>query len=236
MKKILILGGSSDIGVNLIKKLIKKNFFIYAHYSKNSKKLKKIKNIKIKTICLDFNQINSKNINAFLKKKFQFNYDIIINLVGYVDKKGFENTSLDTMLNSIKNNALIPMLIIKKNSKYMLSKLSGRILNCSSIGVKFGGGISSFNYSLSKHCLEFIPNIYKQWAKKNVLINNIRIGVTDTKIHKKIKNKKEIRERIKLIPLGRIAKVDEISNFILSLIDEKNSYTTNQTFSISGGE
>ena len=91
MKKILILGGSSDIGVNLIKKLIKKNFFIYAHYSKNSKKLKKIKNIKIKTICLDFNQINSKNINAFLKKKFQFNYDIIINLVGYVDKKGFEN-------------------------------------------------------------------------------------------------------------------------------------------------
>ena len=36
-----------------------------------------------------------------------------------------------------------------------------------------------------KHCLEFIPNSYKIWAKKNVLINNLRIGLTNTKIHKK---------------------------------------------------
>ena len=50
----------------------------------------------------------------------------------------------------------------------MLKNKWGRILNSSSIGTKFGGGIKSFNYSLSKHLLEFIPGIYKKWSKKNV--------------------------------------------------------------------
>ena len=53
----------------------------------------------------------------------------------------------------------------------MISHKWGRILNCSSIGIKIGGGKNSFNYSLSKHCLEFIPNSYKFWAENNVFIN-----------------------------------------------------------------
>ena len=54
----------------------------------------------------------------------------------------------------------------------------GRIVNGSSLGVPYGGGEFSFNYNLSKHCLEFIPGKFKSWAKSNILINNIRIGHT----------------------------------------------------------
>ena len=68
----------------------------------------------------------------------------------------------------------------------MLKKKWGRIVNCTTIGIKFGGGEFSYNYNLAKHCLEFIPNKFKFWAKNNVLINNIRIGHTKTKIHKRI--------------------------------------------------
>ena len=75
-------------------------------------------------------------------------------------------------------------LIIRNNINYMLERKWGRILNCSSIGVKFGGGVNSYNYAFSKNCLEFIPNAHKEWANRNVLINNLRIGVTNTKIHK----------------------------------------------------
>ena len=102
--------------------------------------------------------------------------------------------------------------------------------------MKFGGGKNSFNYSLSKHCLEFIPGVHKDWAKKNVLINNLRIGVTDTKIHKRMNKKKLLKKRIKQIPIGRLAEKSEISYLILNLINEKNSFMTNQTLTISGGE
>ena len=100
---------------------------------------------------------------------------------------GFENTDLKSILKSLIANALLSTLIEKIAVKKMLQQKWGRILNCSSIGIKFGGGTNSYNYSLSKHCLEFIPNSYKKWAKKNVFINNLRIGVTNTKIHKRMK-------------------------------------------------
>ena len=118
----------------------------------------------------------------------------------------------------------------------MLKNNFGRIVNCSSIGVKFGGGKNSFNYSLSKHCLEFIPNAYKDWAKKNVLINNLRIGVTDTKIHSRMKKNKFIKKRTTHIPIGRLAKKSEISFCIANLINEDNSFMTNETITVSGGE
>ena len=88
---------------------------------------------------------------------------------------------------------IIPVLIEKNCVKKMISQKWGRILNCSSIGIKFGGGKNSFNYSLSKHCLEFIANSYKFWAENNVFINNLRIGVTDTKIHKRMKKNLQLK-------------------------------------------
>ena len=118
----------------------------------------------------------------------------------------------------------------------MLSKNWGRILNCSSIGVKFGGGMNSYNYSLSKHCLEFIPNSYKAWAKRNVFINNLRIGVTNTKIHKRMKKDLKMSARLKLIPMNRMAEPSEISKYINDLVTEKNSFMTGQTITVSGGE
>ncbi len=232
VKNILILGASSDIGVEVISQLSKKNFFIYAHYFNNSKKIKNIYKKKIIFIKSNFKSINSKNLKNVISKKFNHNYDCIVNLVGFIDNKSYENTNIESIFNSLKINTILPMLIEKNAIKKMLKKKFGRILNCSSIGVKFGGGKNSFNYSLSKHCLEFIPNSYKLWSKKNVLINNLRIGLTNTKIHKK----KNLSKRIKLVPMQRMASKEEIANYIINTIDEKNSYMTGQTITISGGE
>ena len=116
----------------------------------------------------------------------------------------------------------------------MIKNNFGRIVNCSSIGIKFGGGSNTYNYSLSKFASEFIPYNFKDWAKKNVLINNLRIGVTNTKLHKKIG--KNIKKRVKLIPISRAAETNEIVKYILFFISKDNTYSTGQTISISGGE
>ena len=48
----------------------------------------------------------------------------------------------------------------------MLKNSFGRIVNCSSIGIKFGGGNNTYNYSLSKFASEFIPYNFKIGQKK----------------------------------------------------------------------
>jgi len=235
----LILGGSSDIGIEVVKNFLKMKWTVTAHFFKNKKKLKNLKKDSKNLNIIEFNFANYNNLNVenLVVKKFSRKYDSIINLIGYVDNKGFENTNLKSILKSLTINAILPILIEKMLVKRMLSQKWGRILNCSSIGVKFGGGTNSYNYSLSKHCLEFIPNSYKSWAKRNVFINNLRIGATNTKIHKKMKRKKStMKNRLKHIPINRMAEPKEISDYIMSLTTDSNSYMTGQTLTVSGGE
>ena len=236
MKHVLILGGSSDIGVKVASLFLRKNWLVTAHYFKNKSQLAYLKSRKLNLIKLDFSKINNSNINKVINKKFSDKYDSVINLVGFIDNKSFENTNLNSILHSLKINAIIPTLIVRKIKNSMLNKKWGRILNCSTIGIKFGGGEYSYNYNLAKHSLEFIPNKFKIWAKSNVLINNLRIGHTKTKIHKRMKKTLKGNKRIKLIPISRMAEASEMANYIFYLSSEKNSYMTGQTISVSGGE
>ena len=57
-KHVLILGGSSDIGIEVIKNFIALNWKITAHFSKN-KHNKKAKNWVVENIMLDLIQISN---------------------------------------------------------------------------------------------------------------------------------------------------------------------------------
>ena len=61
----------------------------------------------------------------------------------------------------------------------------------------------------------------------------MRIGVTKTKFHKKIKNK-SLSNRIKMIPAKKIANVEDISNYIYFII--QSNFITNEIIKITGGE
>ena len=233
-KKILILGGSSDIGIEVVKIFLKKNWEIYAHCNNNSKKLRDLKHKDVKIIKINF-LIENKKVEKKISKLTKLKCDAFLNLNGFIDNKSFQSFNLENTYKTLKVNSLIPFLIISKIVKSMLKKKWGRIVQTSSIGVKFGGGKNTFNYSLSKKLNEFIPSDYKDWAKNNVLINVLKIGVTNTKIHKKILNK-NIKKRINLIPINRMAEPVEIANYIEFLLSEKNSYITGEVVTISGGE
>lgn len=229
MKKLLILGGNSDIGTKIIDKLIVNNKYkLYVHFNKNFPKKKYSK--KIEFIKKNLFNINEKNI----KKNFDSDYDIIINLVGYVSNQSFKNFTLKEIQKTILINSLAPLFVIRNSINNMKRKKYGRIINTSSIGTKFGGGNSTFAYSLSKYINEFIPGEIRKLSSNNILYNTIRIGVTDTKFHKKIK-KKSLKKRIKLIPINKMASTDDIANYIIFLIDN-NNFVTNETINITGGE
>lgn len=229
MKKILILGGNSDIGLQLLDNIRDcGNFTIHVHYNKKLPKKRDFSNIKL--IKKDLNLVNNKN----LKKIFDNNYDIIVNLVGYVSKQSFSNFSIKEVQKTILINSIIPFMVIRNSLKNMSKKNYGRIINTSSIGVKFGGGSNTFSYSMSKHINEFIPSEIKKLSSKNILYNTVRIGVTDTKFHKKIKNK-SIYKRTQLIPLKKMASTTDIANYIFHLIIE-NNFITNEVLNITGGE
>ena len=234
-KHILILGGSSDIGIEVIKIFLGKNWKVTAHFNTNNKFLKRFQDIhNFSSIQLKLG--NVRGIEKRIKKMFKSNYHSIINLVGYIDNKSFNTTNLKNIISALTINAILPTLIIRQSVPFMLREKWGRVVNGSSLGIAYGGGEYSYNYNLSKHLLEFIPNKYKIWAKNNVLINNVRIGHTQTKIHKKMIKSLKGKKRISLIPINRMAKPREMANYLAFLASEENSFMTNRTLSATGGE
>tara|TARA_B100000780_G_C21017339_1_gene407618 strand:- start:119 stop:817 length:699 start_codon:yes stop_codon:yes gene_type:complete len=230
-KKVLILGASSDIGIELSKKyLLENDYILDLHYSSNLKSLKKYeKNCNI--IKADLSKKDTKKI----LKKFKNNYDIIVNLVGYINNRSFEKFTISSLEKTIRINSMLPLLIIRKSLNNMKEKKWGRIVNSSSIGVKFGGGEKTFEYSMSKHLNEFIPSHIRKLAEKNIFFNIIKIGLTNTKMHKKITNK-NIVKRTKLVPTKKMATPKDISNYIFYISTSKNQFITGEVVNIAGGE
>ena len=212
-KKVFILGGSSDIGLSLMKIYLKNNYEVIAHYNKGSKKF------------FDFLKKNKKISKC----------SIFINAAAFLEDIKYNKITAFDLAKNFNANLIPGVMFTKILGDKMCQKKEGRIVHLSSIGVKFGGGSSTFSYSLAKHGLEFFPKITELWAEKNVFINTVRVGLTDTKIHKNLPNK-NLLERIKLIPIKRMATTNEIAKFIYILGSEENTYITRQVIPISGGE
>jgi NAD(P)-dependent dehydrogenase (short-subunit alcohol dehydrogenase family) len=235
-KNVLILGGSSDIGVASIKLFLKNGWRVTAHY--NSKKIEStiFKEEEKNFLQFKFDLRKIKEFEKFLKKnekKFK-KFDAFINLAGYLKPVTFEKFTTQNIYDHLNVNSISSFLVIKTVISGMKKRKWGRIVNTSSIGTKFGGALNNFPYSLSKFNNEFFPKYFKDFYSKNVIINSLQIGLTKSKLLKKLK--KNLNKRIKLIPLKRMATPEEVANYILFLCSDKNTLLTGSILNISGGE
>ena len=142
-KKILILGGSSDLGMECVKLFLNNNWEVVAHF--NSRKITSREIIRDKNFSqfkFDLKQIFK--FEKFLKKKqSKLNkFDAFVNLAGYLKPTTFENFSIKDLHEHLNVNSISSFLVIRKIIKGMEKRKWGRIINTSSIGTKFGGGIN----------------------------------------------------------------------------------------------
>ena len=239
-KKVLILAANSDIGLATTKLFLKNNWSVTAHFKgdgENTKILKKIRstNKNLHFFEFDFLKINEFEDYVQRNKKYWKKFDSFVSLTGLYNLKNFKEFKINDFNEHINVNYYPNILIIRELLDEMKKKKWGRILLASSIGTKFGGSEKSFIYSLSKYMNEFFPSYYKNYAKFNVLINALKIGLTNTKLVKKDKNK-NLNKRISLIPIKRMAEPKEVASYIYFLCSENNSLITKEVINISGGE
>lgn len=235
-KNVLILGGSSEIGLACIRLFLKNSWKVTTHYNSKKIKSKIFNNYEERFSQFKFDLKKIKGFEKFLKKnKKKFNeFDAFVNLSGYLKPTTFEKFTTQNIYDHLNVNSISGFLVIRTIISGMKKRKWGRIVNTSSIGTKFGGAINNFAYSLSKFNNEFFPKYFKDFYSKNVIINSLQIGVTKSKMNKKIK--KNYNERIKLIPLKRMANPEEVANYIFFLCSDKNTLLTGSIINISGGE
>ena len=234
-KTVLVTGANSDIGVEICRQFLDKGNKIVAIVNRNSGNLKKLPNEFVEIVKVDFS--NANNVEIFIDNNCELldSIDIFISLASVRMSVNYGSIKSFDLISHFTVNTIPTILIVQYLGESMSRKGWGRIVIGSSIGVKFGGGSDTYCYSVSKYSTELIPNIAKQWSKNGVLMNVVRIGVTNTEKFRKI-GKEKVIKREKLIPMQRLAETKEIGKSICWLGSEENTYITGQVVAVSGGE
>lgn len=237
-KNVLITGASSDIGVEIARKFALEGANLGLHYLNNSQRIDELLKefgISVKTNAYkeDFTQEKISLVHNFVKDFGSI--DVLVNNAGLLDGVSFFDMTTEQYDKMFKINSRAPYLISKDAFEYMKKNKFGRIINISSISVKFGRGRNnSIQYAGSKATLDVLTKgLSILGAKDNILVNSVRPSVIMTKSQKE---REDLQKRIYLIPLKRCGKPSEVADLVVYLASEKANFITGQVVDISGGE
>ncbi|MDP3726666.1 MAG: SDR family oxidoreductase [bacterium] len=237
MTQVFIGGASSDIGLALCRQYLSHGYKVIAHYCNGQPDFFSLVERSSQITALQIDFADPKNLERMIVKnnKIFLATDVIVCAQGLLDPAPFSVITAEAIWRSMVVNLVPGLLLMRTVVPAMINRGWGRVVHVSSIGVKFGGSKSSFCYALSKHATELMPSDHKIWAANDVFVNTLRIGVTDTRIHRRDVNK-SMHDRIALIPCGRMATPEEIAKAIFWYGSEENTFTTGQVVTIAGGE
>ncbi len=235
---ILIIGASSDIGLDLIRN-IDEECLILAHYNKSNKKLLKLTKSHKKNI-VTIKADLSKEIQIIeMLNKIEENYGTPNKIVHLAAPKfeniRFKDASWDNFQNhidiSLKSimiilNRFLPKLAIQKKGKVAIV-LSSVVIN---VPPKSLAQYTTVKYAL----LGLVKSLASEYSDKNIQINAISPSMVETKfldnMHEKIIELSAYNH-----PLKRNAVVKDLSPTIKLLISKESDYINGVNIPITGG-
>lgn len=158
--------------------------------------------------------------------------DILVNNAGILRDKTIRKLTLDDW-RAVMNVNLDGVFYCCKYGVEILRD-NGRIVSMASIAGLFPFHGQS-NYAAAKAGVIALTKVLaKELAKKGITANAIAPGVIQTSMIGDIKP--DVMETyLKMIPLGRLGKPEDVANAVLFLASEESGYITGQVLPVTGG-
>jgi 3-oxoacyl-[acyl-carrier protein] reductase len=160
--------------------------------------------------------------------------DVLVNNAGIVDDAMFRKMSDEQFDRVIDVNLKGTYNCARAVVDIMIAQNAGVILNASSV-VGIYGNFGQTNYAASKFG---VIGMAKTWARelgrKGIRANAVCPGFVETTILKSIPEK-VMQAMIDRVPLGRLAKPEEIANTYAFLASDEASYINGAVIEVSGG-
>jgi len=160
--------------------------------------------------------------------------DILVNNAGITRDSVFKRMTEQDWMAVINTNLNSVFNVTRQVIGGMSERAWGRIINISSVNA-IKGQFGQTNYSAAKAGMAgFSKALAQEVVRKGVTVNTVSPGYVETEMVMAIRQ--EIRDQIVAsIPMGRLAKPQEIAAVVAFLTSEEAGYITGANISVNGG-
>lgn len=236
MGSFLIVGGSSDIGLELCQRLVEDNH-------------------KVTTVARDQSRLNDFNDDSIVKifgdaisdevikeavilatEAGQGKLDGVAHLVGSLALRPPHAMTVESFEEVIKTNLTSAFITLSIACKQMLRNGGGRVIFTSSVA----GSLGLVNHeaiSAAKGGVEsMVRSAAATYARRGIRVNAVAPGLTDTRLSIPITKSENSRQAaVDRIPINRINEAEEIVRTINWLLTDAPDNITGQVLHLDGG-
>jgi len=230
-KLVLIIGGTSGIGLETAKYLKNQNYNVIVSGRR------KLNNKDLITINADIQSIQSVKQ---LFTKVVTNYGQINALVFSagitIPQKSIEDFD-EKIFQEVIDTNVTGLLRLLKYFFPSLKTTKGKVAVINSVAARTYSKFSGLEYTISKGALSsLVKQLAVDWAKDGVFINSVFPSMTLTPMLKQNVNDEKLKKVSESLLLNRLAEPLDTARAIEFLISKENKYITGSGIDISGGE
>jgi len=241
-KKVLITGATGGIGKAIVELFAKRNAIL----ALSGTKIQNLENLKQNLInsgidaekihLFPVNLSSSEDIESLITKITAElgGIDILVNNAGITKDNLSMRMSDEEWSDVIKVNLEAPFKLIRGFVRGMIKNRYGRIINISSV-VGFAGNPGQANYCATKAgIVGMSKSLAKEYASRGITVNCIAPGFIESAMTDALSDAQK-ESLLKVIPLARMGKPEDIASAALFLASDEASYITGQTIHVNGG-
>lgn len=226
-KNILVLGGSSGIGLSLVNLLHEQNANIYVVSRTPSDQW---------PAAVHYLEAD---VTAGLDSLAGFIPDELHGLVysvGSINLKPFNRLTEEDFLNDYRINVLGAAGAIQHALKQLKNAGASSVVLISSVAAKIGMPYHA-SIAASKAAVEGLAvSLAAELAAQQIRVNVVAPSLTDTALAQNLLSSPEKREAsAKRHPLGKIGEPEDISRLIAFLLSDQSKWITGQVIGVDGG-
>jgi NAD(P)-dependent dehydrogenase (short-subunit alcohol dehydrogenase family) len=243
----IVTGGSRGIGAATVRMLARRGYDVAFTFLRDDKAAAHVfsdvemfdrRAMALKAGCSDEAAIL--DLFAQVDEEFGAPALLVCNAANTGPSSRVDEVSYETLRMVADLNIVGPILLAKEAIKRMSTKhggVGGAIVNVSSITSYLGSPADYVWYAASKGALNsFTHGLALEVAKEGIRVNAVSPGPTDTSIHEEWGRHDRLEKLPATIPMGRIARPDEIAAAICWLASDEASFVTGQVLPVSGGK
>src|SRR6266446_9958483 len=240
-KIALVTGASKGIGAGVALSLAKEGAAVAVNYASDRKGadrvVERIKAAGGKTIVVQGSVTSSEEIERFFSEteKQLGNVDVLVNNAGVFVWLPLQDVNEKEFHRQFDTNVLGLLLTSKRAAKQFGGK-GGCIINIGSVASTLTPPESSI-YAATKGAVDSITRVLaKELGPRNVRVNSINPGVTDTEGARAMDSYEQVADAMKaLTPLGRTGVPEDIGLIAAFLASDEARWLTGEIIFGSGG-